>query len=532
VKKAQNTQERLAMLAAIIDSSQDAIVSKDLHSRITSWNKSAERMFGYTEEEMIGELVHKLIPADRQKEEDEIIASLKAGNKVEHFETIRVRKDGKEIRVSLMVSPVRDEKGTIIGASKIARDITRQRLNEERLTLINEVGRAISMHLDVEKILQLVTDATTKISTAAFGAFFYNKVDTEGEAYMLYALSGASREDFDKFGMPRNTKIFSPTFSGSGIVRSDNIMLDPRYGHNAPHHGMPKGHLPVVSYLAVPVISPNGVVIGGLFFGHPEEAQFTEEHETLVSAISSQAAIALDNAKLYQEIHHLNKKKDEFLGFASHELKTPLATLKGYLQLGRARAIEGTELYPKLEKQVDRLSDIVDELLDVSRIQAGQMDLQLETVELTTLVNDACEAIANSGRTLLLELPNERVEFSGDSKKLNHVLANLLTNAVKYSDPMTPITIMGMRLGDDIRISVKDQGIGISKKDQDDIFSQFYRTGAGKEKAKGMGLGLFICRQIMLSHGGRIWVDSEPGKGSSFHVSLPVQGLGHKTDFA
>lgn len=516
--------EREAMLVAIIESSQDAIISKDLSSRITSWNQAAERMFGYTEEEMIGELVHKLIPTERQGEEDSIIANLKAGRKVEHFETIRVRKDGKEIRVSLMISPIRNKEGVIIGASKIARDITRQRLNEERLTLINEVGKAISIHLDVEKILQLVTDATTRLSTAAFGAFFYNKIDAKGEAYMLYALSGASRESFDKFGMPRNTKIFAPTFGGTGIVRSADITKDPRYGQNSPHQGMPAGHLPVVSYLAVPVISPSGIVIGGLFFGHPQADQFTEEHETLVSAIAAQAAIALDNAKLYQEIQHLNSKKDQFIGFASHELKTPLATLKGYLQIGSTRNISVQVLYPKLEKQVMRLSEIVDELLDVTRIQSGQMDLQLGTVTLTELVQDACEAVANSNRSLQLELPHEKIEFTGDAKKLEHVLANLLTNAVKYSDQMTPIFISGMQIGDEVQISVTDQGIGISKEHQGDIFGQFFRTLSGKERAKGMGLGLYITREIVLAHNGQIWVDSEPGKGSTFYVRLPVQG--------
>jgi PAS domain S-box-containing protein len=275
-----NFDTRHAILAAIIESSEDAIISKDLNSRVTSWNRSAERMFGYSEKEMIGQLIHRLIPEDRQSEEEQIIASLKEGKPVKQFETIRIRKDGREIKVSLMISPVRDSEGNIIGASKIARDITRERLNEERLQLINELGRSISAHLDVEKILQIVTDATTKVCTAAYGAFFYNMIDAKGETYMLYALSGAPREAFEKFGMPRNTKIFNPTFTGDGIVRSDNILLDPRYGKNAPHKGMPVGHLPVVSYLAVPVISHTGVVIGGLFFGHPKEARFTEEHES------------------------------------------------------------------------------------------------------------------------------------------------------------------------------------------------------------------------------------------------------------
>ena len=342
---------RQAILASLIDDSEDAIISKDLNSRITSWNRSAERMFGYTEAEMVGQLIHILIPEDRKKEEEIIISSLKEGKRVEHFETIRLTKSGKELHISLTISPIRDENGVVIGASKIARDITRQKQSEEHLRLIHEAGKAISAQLDIDVILQVVTDSTTRLSTAAFGAFFYNKIDAKGETYMLYALSGAPREAFEKFGMPRNTAIFDTTFSGTGILRSDDITKDPRYGNNSPHHGMPKGHLPVVSYLAVPVISQTGVVIGGLFFGHPKPGRFSEEHETLVNAIAMQAAIALDNAKLYQEINALNSKKDQFLSFASHELKTPLTTIKGYLQVAAQTKMPYEQFFPELKNR-------------------------------------------------------------------------------------------------------------------------------------------------------------------------------------
>ena len=125
------------------------------------------------------------------------------------------------------------------------------------------------------------TDACTELVGAEFGAFFYNVVNDKGESYMLYALSGAPREHFDAFPMPRNTGVFEPTFTGAGVVRSDDIRKDPRYGRNEPHHGMPMGHLPVRSYLAVPVVSRSGGVIGGLFFGHGETGRFIEEHEEL-----------------------------------------------------------------------------------------------------------------------------------------------------------------------------------------------------------------------------------------------------------
>ena len=158
----------------------------------------------------------------------------------------------------------------------------------------------MAAELDLERAVQAVTDAATQLTGAAFGSFFYNVLDEHGESYMLYTLSGASREAFSKFPLPRNTAVFGPTFSGEGIVRSDDILQDPRYGRNDPYHGMPEGHLPVRSYLAAPVISRSGEVLGGLFFGHPEAGIFTERSERLLMGIAAQAAMAIDNGRLYQ----------------------------------------------------------------------------------------------------------------------------------------------------------------------------------------------------------------------------------------
>ncbi|WP_343714052.1 response regulator [Inquilinus sp.] len=175
-------------------------------------------------------------------------------------------------------------------------------LEEETRTLetLNAVGTAIAAELDLERAVQIVTDAATELSGAAFGSFFYNVVDESGEAYTLYTLSGVPREAFSRFPMPRNTAVFGPTFRGEGMVRSDDITRDPRYGRNAPHKGMPEGHLPVCSYLAAPVISQSGEVLGGLFFGHPEPGIFDERAERLVAGIATQAAIAIDKARLYR----------------------------------------------------------------------------------------------------------------------------------------------------------------------------------------------------------------------------------------
>jgi PAS domain S-box-containing protein len=183
--------------------------------------------------------------------------------------------------------------------------------NAAELETLNQVAISLSAELDLQKLVQIVTDAGTKLSGAEFGAFFHNVIDPEGEAYTLYALSGALREAFSKFPMPRNTALFAPTFRGEGVVRIDDVTRDPRYGRNAPYFGLPKGHLPVKSYLAVPVLSRSGTVLGGLFFGHNAPGRFSEKHERLVLSIASHAAIAIDKARLIETAERERKKAEE-----------------------------------------------------------------------------------------------------------------------------------------------------------------------------------------------------------------------------
>ena len=160
------------------------------------------------------------------------------------------------------------------------------------------VAQSVAREEDLHEIVQIVTDETTSIVGAQFGAFFYNVVRRDGEEYSLYTISGVPRAKFENFPMPRATDIFRPTFEGTAIVRLDDVTMDPRFGRNEPYHGMPPSHLPVRSYLAVPVFLPDGTVVGGLFFGHPEIGVFTEEHEQIAAGISTQAGTAIDKARL------------------------------------------------------------------------------------------------------------------------------------------------------------------------------------------------------------------------------------------
>jgi PAS domain S-box-containing protein len=534
ITEQRSGETKQAMLAAIIESSEDAIVSKTLDGIVASWNKSAAKMFGYSEGEMVGKSITTVIPENRRQEEDEILGKIRQGKKVEHYETYRLKKDGTEIAVSLTISPIKNQAGQVIGASKIARDISKQKTSEEslqryadNLETVNSVGRMVSERLDVQEILQQVTDVTTEATGAAFGAFFYNKLDENGESYTLFTLSGAPREAFEKFGMPRNTAVFHPTFSGEGTVRVDDITKDPRYGKNHPHYGMPKGHLPVVSYLAVPVISKSGVVIGGLFYGHPEAGKFNIHHEGLVESVATQAAIALENARLYEEIKKLNARKDDFIGLASHELKTPVTSLSGYLQIINRRLPADDVNKPFIEKalaQINKLSGLISDLLDVSKIETGQLPLSFTGFDLLHLAKEVIEVMQYSTKThrLTLDASVNKLLVTADRQRIEQVIINLLSNAVKYSPGANQVNVTVSVVDNKALVAVQDFGLGITRDQQERIFTRFYRVEDMAAHISGLGIGLFISKEIISRHNGRLWVESEFGKGSVFFFEIPL----------
>jgi PAS domain S-box-containing protein len=245
-------------------------------------------------------------------------------------------------------------------------DITEMRQAEERLRskartleILNQTGASIGAELDLDRVVQTVTDAGVELAGAEFGAFFYNVLKEDGGSYMLYALSGVPREAFSKFPMPRATAVFQPTFHGEGVIRSDDITLDPRYGKNAPRKGMPEGHLPVRSYLAVPVTSRSGEVLGGLFFGHSEAGVFQQEHETLLVGIAGQAATAIDNARLFQAVQReleQRRKVEDALRESERKFRTIADTMPqivwstradGYHDYYNSRWYEFTGLTPE-----------------------------------------------------------------------------------------------------------------------------------------------------------------------------------------
>lgn len=247
------------------------------------------------------ELNELLIGSDKDQARHELQQALKGGLPYEAEYQLRRRVDGAAIWVCVR------GRGHDDAVTGIVEDITDRKNRElahedERrsLEILNRTGALIGAELDLEKLVQAVTDAGVELTHAQFGAFFYNVINAGGQSYTLYTLSGAPREAFSCFPMPRNTAVFGPTFEGKGIVRSHDILQDPRYGKNDPFYGMPKGHLPVRSYLAAPVISRSGKVLGGLFFGHAQTSVFDDRAEALLGGIASQAAVAIDNSRLYR----------------------------------------------------------------------------------------------------------------------------------------------------------------------------------------------------------------------------------------
>jgi PAS domain S-box-containing protein len=528
-----------ARLAAVVESSDDAIVTKDLNSIITSWNPAAERMFGYTAEEAIGQSIRMIIPDELQSEEDNVLARIRAGEKVDHYETVRQRKDGTRLKISLTISPLRDAHGTIIGASKVARDITeRARLAEvERTHAFNnarlgEVGAIVASTLDRQTIVQKVTDIATELTGAEFGAFFYNVTDpTSGDAYVLYTLSGAPRDAFAAFPHPRATAIFAPTFHGEGPVRLDDVTRDPRYGHNPPYHGMPAGHLPVKSYLAVPVTGRAEGVLGGLFFGHSKAGVFTEQHERLAMGISAWASVALQNAQLYEEAQAANRTKDEFLAVLSHELRTPLNAIVGYSRLLRGGILSGEKAargLETLERNATWLTQIVEDVLDVSRIVSGKIRLDVQPVELPVIIDNAVATMqpaADAKSVRMQTIVDPRVgPVSGDPSRLQQVVWNLVSNAVKFTPKRGRVQVRLERVNSHVEIVVSDTGIGITPDFLPHVFERFRQAEGGTtRKTGGLGLGLAIVRHIVEMHGGTVEASSEgEGKGATFRVRLPL----------
>ncbi len=417
---------------------------------------------------------------------------------------------------------------------------------------LHRIGTELASHLTLERVVQLATDEATTLTKAAFGAFFYNVTNEQGEAYTLYTLSGVSREAFEKFPMPRNTAVFGPTFGGTGIMRLDDVTKDPRYGKNPPYHGMPAGHLPVRSYLAIPVISRSGAVLGGMFFGHPDVGRFGEEHERLAAGIAGWTALAIDNSRLYEAAERAraaaeraqtaaeeareaaeraNRTKDEFLATMSHELRTPLNAVLGWVQILRSGAVTNQNRdrgLATIERNARAQGQLIDDLLDVSRIVTGKLVLKTEPVDLIGVIEGALDAVglAASAKQLVIvkHLDPSAAIVTGDGDRLRQAVSNLLTNAVKFTDHGGRIEVRLKGRGGMARLQVADNGQGIDPAFLPHVFDRFKQADSSMSRVHGgLGLGLAIVRHVIEMHGGKAGAASAgPGKGATFTLELPL----------
>jgi PAS domain S-box-containing protein len=304
---------------AVINTIVDALVLVDSNLRIQAANQAFYELFQTSRDESQGAAFYQFgsgkwdVPGlrsliDASSASDAYLGSLEcdqelaAGRRTLLLNARRLKRGGQAEQITLItIQDITERKSAFVSL----------RESEEELRILHRVGATLASELDLKKLIQTVTDAGRELSQAEFGAFFCNDLDEAGEKYLLYTLSGVPEEAFKNFPMPRNTDVFAPTFRGEGTVRVADIRQDPRYGKNPPHHGILAGHLPVRSYLAVPVLSRSDEVIGGLFFGHSRVGVFTERAERLVEGIAKLAAIAIDNAQLFEAIQKQRSRAEE-----------------------------------------------------------------------------------------------------------------------------------------------------------------------------------------------------------------------------
>ncbi|HYF17871.1 MAG TPA: PAS domain-containing protein [Ramlibacter sp.] len=551
------------LLRTIVETVPGVVYAKDREGRMLVANRGTAELIGKPPEDFIGrtdaEFLEDKVQAAQVMAND--LRIMESGRPEQIEEAVRLA-DGADAYWLSSKAPLRNGEGEVIGLVGASIDITERRREQERarteaemLDLLNRTGATLASTLELEALLQAVTDAGTQLTGAQFGAFFYNGRNEAGEAYLLYALSGAPRAAFERFGHPRPTPIFEPTFRGGPPIRLDDVTADPRYGRMDPHRGMPAGHLPVRSYLAVSVTARSGEVLGGLLFGHPQAGVFTERSERLASGIAAQAAIAIDNARLYaqaqraadERTHLLESEraaraeaerastlKDEFLATLSHELRTPLSAILGWVHILRRKAATGHDVVHKGIDVIERSSKVqlqlIEDLLDMSRITSGKLRMDRQPVAPATFVQAAIDALrpaaAGAGVRLDIDLGRDAALVLGDASRLQQVVWNLLSNAIKFSARGGAVRVRLATLDHCVRIVVSDEGAGIKPEFLPHVFERFRQAdGSITRRYGGLGLGLSIVRHLVDLHRGSVTADSAgEGKGATFTVTLPLLG--------
>ena len=554
----------------VFENAAVGMIEIDATWNILKSNEAYHDITGRAEEDLRGASCLSFTHPDDVSAGEDALRALAAGaaGRVA-FEKRYLRPGGDIVWVRSSLSRVSEDESPY-RFLKVVEDITeirraREALRQESeaLEVLNQTAAQVAAELDLPNVVQLVTDAGVKLTGARFGAFFYNTINEAGESLMLYTLSGANRSDFERFGHPRATPVFSPTFKGEGVIRSDDITADHRYGKNAPNKGMPEGHLPVRSYLAVPVVSRSGEVIGGLFFGHPEAGVFTESCERLMLGLAGQAAIAIDNARLFEAAQRVNQTLEQrveertrdleaahealrqsqkmetvgqLTGGIAHDFNNLLQIVSGNLDLLRQKLPAGSEHLRRYADRAfigaDRAATLTQRLLAFSRRQP----LAPKPLDINRLIPGMSELLHRTlGETIEVEavLAPRLWTVEADPNQLENAIINLAINARDAMPEGGKLTIETQNthldhsyvaqnpevaVGQYAVICISDTGVGMDAETAAKAVEPFFTT---KEVGRGTGLGLSMVYGFVKQSGGHIKIYSEPGEGTTVKMYLP-----------
>jgi PAS domain S-box-containing protein len=481
------------LLASIVESSDDAIIRKSLDGIIQSWNAAAERLFGYTAEQAIGRHISMVIPPERISEEDTILAALRAGERVDHFETERIRSDGQRILVSLTISPIKDEEGRVIAASKIVRDVTRQRLAET----------------DRQRLATVVENSTDFIGICdPQGVPLYlNRagLDLVG----LTDLDDARRFLVKDVFFPEDQRMIMEEFFPAVVARGYGE-IDVRFRH------FRTGEARWMAYKVLALKDVAGRI---------------EAFATVSQDVTERRRMEDHLRRLAANLAEVDRRKDEFIATLAHELRNPLAPLRSALEIVK-HTDPGDEAFHRaretMERQVGQLVRLVDDLLDLNRINLNRLELRHEEVELATVVQRALEAARPLAESMQhdvkVSLPTEPLLVHADAARLTQVFGNLLNNSCKYTPAGGTIWLTAAHQHDEAVVIVKDTGVGIPPDKLDTVFEMFTQIEGTPDHAQGgLGIGLTLVRRLVQMHGGSVDVSSEgEGRGAEFVVRLPL----------
>ena len=534
-----------ARLAAIVQSSDDAIVSKDVNGTIMSWNPAAERMFGYTAAEAVGKSIRIIIPDDRQTEEDDVLARIVRGELVDHFETVRRRKNGTEVFVSVTVSPMVDHQGRIVGASKIARDITERKRATERSGFLVDMAALLAGSLDYDVTLRSIARlSTTPFPGANYSLADYALIDILERDGTLRRIAAAHR-DTRKEHLLEQARAYTPDPEGSPIARplrtgqpvlvaniSESEMKS--LSRNSDHIRLMR-ELGPKSLITVP-LTARGVTFGIITLVKTRAGEpYTNVDLAFAIEIAQRAALAADNARLYAESQKAVRAREHVLAIVSHDFRNALGAIATSARLLLIAPTDEEQRKRRLQTIVrvaERMTRLVRDLLDVSRLQGGHtLSINPSEHEVRPLVQEACDSFRSAMEEKLISLecngtgsvPNVFV----DRDRILQVLTNLVGNAVKFTPEGGMIAVGAGATDGEVRFSVSDTGPGIIAEEMSHIFDRFWQ--ATRTASLGTGLGLPIAKGIVEAHGGTIWVESQPGVGTTFYFTVPTAAAASKT---